>query len=110
MTELRYIYVVSPWDYDFPLVRHGLDDDDFDHESLLTKAKELLVKKTDWEGDVNQEGVGVLPSDQEGSPYYYVIVKQQNNGTTYIVSEIPLPWLKDCSVMYTETLQEFLNP
>ncbi|MFT3724644.1 MAG: hypothetical protein QM773_13805 [Hyphomonadaceae bacterium] len=62
---------------------------------LLTRGEEFCKEHLGWEGD-KREGpyFTVVPT---GDPYGALVVawKQDNNGTTFVVSEHPLPWLKD---------------
>lgn len=53
-----------------------------------------LAKEKGWEGD-GQFMVTVLPV-YNGSPGLVFAVKQENNGSTYVCSELPLRYLSDC--------------
>jgi hypothetical protein len=47
-----------------------------------------------WDGDMrHQPSVGAALAPPETFPY--LVVKQDNNGTTFVISIIPLPWLAD---------------
>jgi hypothetical protein len=47
-----------------------------------------------WDGDMRHlPSVGAVLIPPETSPY--LVVKQDNNGTTFVVSNHPLPWLAD---------------
>lgn len=59
--------------------------------SDIKQAREL-AKKAGWEGDYrDRPRVFWLPD--EGSFSYGFAWKQDNNGTTYVISPHPLPWL-----------------
>ncbi len=117
MTDKLYVHEVSPLD-DFegltPLSTwisdaRGDDEDENVLFALQTTAEKqnerlrwslralfaLEDAKTCWEGGFRgQPYVGSLPLPPEASPY--LVVKQDNNGTTFIVSEVPLGYL-DCN-------------
>lgn len=68
-------------------------------DELWAKAREL-ARRAGWEGDI-REGpyVTVVPQDPGMSALPPVIIgwKQDNNGTTFVASPFPLPWLaKGC--------------
>jgi hypothetical protein len=52
-----------------------------------------------WEGDIT-DGPYVFHLPDNGYPnfYYAFVWKQRNNGTTFIASQIELPWLRECDV------------
>lgn len=62
--------------------------------SKLRRAlRELARKDTYWEGDIrgNDLYIGSLPDTEDGcSSDYYFALKQDNNGSSFIVSEFPL--------------------
>ena len=63
----------------------------------LTEARGL-AKAKGWEGDFqrgHEPHVFWLPGENEFS--YAFVWKQDNNGATFIISPIPLPWLDDVS-------------
>jgi hypothetical protein len=57
----------------------------------------VLARKAGWEGDM-REGpfVAGLPSEP-GTFEYLIAWKQDNNGQTFVVSPVRLPWLEDAS-------------
>lgn len=58
-----------------------------------TSAKDAASSKG-WEGDLRIEPVVFwVPNDTEFS--YGFVLKQDNNGTTYVVSPVPMPWLEE---------------
>jgi hypothetical protein len=63
------------------------------YETFLKSALEA-ARKVGWEGDF-REGpfVSVLPDPDNMGTTVYVGWKQDNNGTTFIVSPFPLPYL-----------------
>jgi hypothetical protein len=66
-------------------------------EEILNFVKEALRAghSVGWEGDFKQYGeprVVVLPHPDE--PRLALAWQQDNNGTTFVVSEVPMPWLE----------------
>lgn len=66
-------------------------------EEWLERCHALLREHTAWRGDVRQdgqlrcEGVGAIPAYRRSHPYLVYIVKQNDHGTTFVVSDVPLP-------------------
>ena len=62
--------------------------------SLLRTASLLVQRHTDWEmdRDVTAWHVAALPLDEPESALAFAI-KQSNNGTTFVASQLELPWL-----------------
>ena len=61
--------------------------------SNFEMAKDLARPRF-WEGDfVGEPRVFFLPCEEERSFLYAFAWAQRNNGTAFIVSPIPLPWL-----------------
>lgn len=56
----------------------------------LAKAEATRIG---WEGDFRHEPVVIWLPDETGFDYGFVF-KQDNNGTTYVVSPVAMPWLK----------------
>lgn len=58
------------------------------------------VAETDnyWEGDVrgNEMFIGAVPDPENVSCVFFVAFKQDNNGTSFIVSEVPLSHIENC--------------
>jgi hypothetical protein len=115
-----YCYHINPIDWwDGAITRRQLIgtiiQNDFSHRGLpykdmwkriesvgkeldeLSWAAERGFRKIGWEGDIRRE---------EGGPYFFAlpgdscllfgyILKQDNNGETFIASPMPLPWLLD---------------
>jgi hypothetical protein len=71
------------------------DIDDSNLQSFLRSwesAKEAAGQKG-WEGDFRLEPVVIwVPNDTEFN--YGFVFKQDNNGTTYVVSPVEMPWLE----------------
>jgi len=58
------------------------------------KNAEELARRKGWEGDHRVEPVVLwLPGDVEF--VYGFVIKQDNNGTTYVVSQVELEYLED---------------
>ena len=77
------------------------------------------AEQVGWDGDMRHlPSVGCLPTPPDVTPY--LLVKQDNNGTTFVISDAELPWLEEqcdrhASVMarpvgaWTHTLTEDLR-
>lgn len=53
-----------------------------------------LARKSGWEGDfLGEPHVLWLPAGDGGTFDYAFVWKQENNGTTYVVTPYQLPWL-----------------
>lgn len=50
-----------------------------------------------WEGDCTERRTFVLPFPAEGSMRLGLIYKQRNNGTCFVASPVPLPYLENGS-------------
>ena len=61
---------------------------------LLHNGQAYCREKLHWEGDMRQGPFfSALPTGDSDCAFV-IAWKQDNNGTTYVVSEIELPWLK----------------
>jgi len=113
----RYVYTCTPIDWDWDLLpsldqilnaEHGYyrdSEDDSDDSSDVAKHKQrlredyrraelLLSRHSYWEGDVSVARAVMLPYPEEfGFAVGAWVIKQENNGTTFIISRIPMPWL-----------------
>ena len=58
----------------------------------LLKNKEK-VKDSCWEGDISQLWFFAIPTEQETR--LGMLIKQSNNGTTFVISPTPLDWLQE---------------
>lgn len=66
------------------------------NEYLTLKWKALgAARNVGWEGDI-REGplISAIPS-ADGDVRYIIAWKQDNNGTTFVATPYPLPWLVD---------------
>lgn len=66
--------------------------------SLLKRGLRSLAEcKTYWEGDIRGDDLylGSLPHDEGTSSAFYLALKQDNNGTSFIVSEFPFMHLDE---------------
>ena len=61
--------------------------------SLLVEMQSIR----EWEGDIS-EGIYVFAIPNESMCNIGFIWKQSNNGTTFIISEVELPWLSESLV------------
>lgn len=52
--------------------------------------RDLVSKDSYWEGDIRGDNlyIGSLPSPEDSNNYYFIAFKQDNNGTSYIISQI----------------------
>lgn len=64
--------------------------------NLIHHAMSLLDRHSSWEKDVRMGPfIAMLPGDEIEFARWVVLVKQNNNGTTYIVSRYPLEHLNE---------------
>jgi hypothetical protein len=72
-----------------------LPEANIEHETFLRNAL-AAARQAGWEGDF-REGpfISVLPDPNNMCSAVYVGWKQDNNGTTFIVSPFPLPHLDE---------------
>jgi hypothetical protein len=62
-----------------------------------------------WDGGMRHlPSVGALPIPPEAVPY--LVVKQDNNGTTFVVSDAPIDWLLEYSDHHTEAQARDIGP
>ena len=111
MLENVYVYEMPPTDWFFPfktldqvLLNAEAEAESFSANFLAIKktilekvehAKRLFEKHTLWEGD-GDVYISGLPCDSGDSfPLILVIIKQSNNGTTFLYSPVELPYLKE---------------
>lgn len=110
MLKNVYVYEMPPTDWFFPFKTleqtildaeaEALHEDHYLEikQSILAKvdrAKRLFKKHTLWEGD-GHVYISSLPSDYGDSfPLILVVIKQSNNGTTFLYSPVILPHLKE---------------
>lgn len=78
-------------------------------ESVLSAIKFLYNTNSFWEGDIRSSDnlrVGGLPASEMGCAMeYYFIFKQDNNGSTFVVSPYPLVWLEN-KLPYVNTIRD----
>lgn len=62
----------------------------------LTIRAARIFTLNGWEGDGWPDGwyVSALPTGEVG-PDLLIAVKQRNNGTVYLLSPVPLPWIEE---------------
>lgn len=62
----------------------------------FVEAAYQAAREVRWEGDFRTPPhVGFLPNAEGGEPIPFLVWKQDNNGTTFVVSPVELPYLKD---------------
>jgi hypothetical protein len=94
------------------------DDRSFwlEHQELLDfwNTAQKLARAHGWEGDIrggfgDEDGgpwFAPLPIDNSGETVFIIAWKQDNNGTTFVASSIPLPWLRSHSHQHALTNQK----
>lgn len=83
--------LLSNMDHDLHAVADAWDE----YISFKSKAFEL-AKQIGWEGDIRHgetPDIAGLPSAGDGDGKVMLGWKQDNNGTTFVASPYPLPWL-----------------
>lgn len=60
---------------------------------LLKTGQEYARASLMWEGDDNGPRFSVIPTGDDEAALV-IAWKQINNGTTFVVSEHPMPWLR----------------
>jgi hypothetical protein len=100
-----FVYSVGPIDFGWellPTVRHfisnfpELDGDCIGFESFLSQWEnaKTLARDRGWEGDFSKDPrVFFLPNPSSGDFLHGFVWKQKNNGITFIISEVELPWI-----------------
>jgi|TARA_R100000084_G_scaffold95393_1_gene49196 hypothetical protein len=107
LEETMFTYELAPVDNFYGSVPLGdylneikfLDRQFYDKE-LIYRLVSRMETIPLWEGDVT-DGVYVfsLPGPNgDLSLSIGIVWKQENDGATFVVSEIELPWLKECEV------------
>lgn len=105
-----YVYEMPPtdWFYPFKTLKETLIDifscgnDDIYASEMCEKyiedvknAKNEFEKRTNWEGDGAIFISGLPTDDGGGFPYTLVMIKQSNNGSTFLCSPVELPFLRE---------------
>ena len=59
--------------------------------------RELAEVKSYWEGDIrgNELYVGSIPDPENSSSHYFIALKQDNNGSSFMVPEVPFVHLSE---------------
>ena len=72
---------------------------------LDLETAKALASRVFWEGDIVGGRIGVfwIPDPDNMTFEYAFAWKQVNNGSTFIVSPIPLPWLERLALGLTTT-------
>jgi len=115
---IYYVYSLSPtdWWHGFLTPAEYLKQCDCGDEytGLVEDARQWLaemrqvVQAADfWEGDYGREHVSAVPNDEcDGTSVRLYIVKQSNNGTTFLVSPVPLYHLRESTCKIVEFVSE----
>lgn len=69
-----------------------------DYDATLVEVTKKLLTHTYWEGDGDFYVIPLLNMDDMFFPGYGIIVKQGNNGSTFMVSNIKAKGLKELRV------------
>lgn len=73
--------------------KHDVDASELHSFLAAWESAKDAASTAGWEGDFRNEPVVLwVPDDTEFS--YGFVFKQDNNGTTYVVSPVPMPWLE----------------
>jgi len=85
-----------------------LPDISWPHSPKFVMARwqlaQAAAKEVDWEGDIRkgeQPYVSPLPHHDDTICEFLIAWKQDNNGSTFVASPYPLPWLEEQMVDYT---------
>ncbi|MDD3157451.1 hypothetical protein [Anaeromusa sp.] len=99
-----FVYELNPTDYFFPfksfdqaIVDAEIEGGEKFKDVIITavdNAKNKFKKHTVWEGDGRFFVSGLPGADSENMPLILVIIKQVNNGTTFLYSPVELPYLE----------------
>jgi hypothetical protein len=102
MTGRLFVYMLPPVDYWHGWIpqyewtgavdlteEYGFDGGEMADDLRLA---ERLATECGWEGDGHWRMAG-LPRADVAAPTFMLAAKQQNNGTTFVVSPYELPWL-----------------
>ena len=101
----RYTYEIPPIDFGWgslKTVKETLlemfedenQEDSLDIFALDWRESQLSARKKGWEGDFRcGPKVFWIPMNGDKMVYGFVF-KQDNNGITFVVSPVPLPWLE----------------
>ena len=88
-----YLYLLSPIDHGWEsLPKVNMQKPSKRFQEVLEVARKHL-----WEGDFTEvPRIMTLPPDKDGYEFAMAYIwKQDNNGTTFIASEVPLTYLGD---------------
>ena len=97
---MDYIYELPPTDwFECFICEEDLDIDSSEIKKIIAKAKFLFARYTLWQGD-GQCYVSSIPSE-DSFPLTFVTIKQDDNGTTFLMSPIRLEYLSEYLVSRT---------
>lgn len=96
-----YVYLVSPIDYWEGFVLEESFDVSRTHkpgqyEAFRAKAFEVAKKNLSWDGDISVGPfISMIPDGNWSADALPLLVwKQSGNGSTFVASPYPLPWLQ----------------
>lgn len=109
MMQKRFIYAMPPTDWFFPfktlkqVLQEAIEeyDNTEDYCSIssileeVDRAKKDFGKHTNWEGDADIYISGLPSGDGDSCPLILIMMKQSNNGSTFLSSPVPLPHLEE---------------
>ena len=73
---------------------NDVDAADLNHFLTSWQSAKAAASAAGWEGDFREEPVVMwLPNESEFKHGF--VLKQDNNGETFVVSPVELPWLED---------------
>ena len=77
------------------LGERGIDVDEIEvFVELFEGAVKAVAEMTLWEGD-GTWSLSAIPDVERAIMWMMFLIKQQNNGTTFIASMVELPWLEE---------------
>lgn len=90
-----YLYELTPIDNFSYYIKIGIEDilKDQDLFNYVIFALPILFNKISWEGDFRDSLYICITPGLEKIPI--LVVKQDNNGTTFLISQVKLEWLEE---------------
>ncbi len=97
----RFYSVQSMMDDNLPVSGWSEDQEEAEAVVSLLRDGTKLARNLMWEGDFRTPPHICFVPYPDAIGFKKILVwKQDNNGTTFVVSEISLPWLEEYSCLY----------
>jgi len=114
---IYYVYTVLPCDSweEFLSVEEYLERAQCKEEASkwLSKMRRIAAQAFYWEGNPHTECVSAMPCSVDNYPVRMYCAKQSNNGTTFVVSPVPIWHMHKPTGKYESTaslrIVEWLN-